>query len=404
MVKHFKRNLVCLYVIKVSGWLMLYMPVVKLFYEENGLGDYDLFILHAIYSLIIALLEIPSGYFADRMGRKISLLLGALFGFFGFGTYSLFHGFSGFIMAEILLGIGQSFISGSDSAMLYDTLLDSGKAKKYMKYEGRISAAGNFAEASAGLVIFLLIFSGMSTYRIPYYLQTFVALMAIPAALLLTEPGRHKNLVPVKLARLFDIVKYALFENKPLRNHIIFSSIIGFSTLTMAWFAQIYFYRVHLNESLFPVFWTLLNLTVGIGSVRAYRIEKYLGMKKTVLLVLLFISSGFFLNAIFLSIPAILLLFVFYFVRGIATPVLKDYINRLTTSDIRATVLSVRSLIIRILFSAIGPLLGWMSDNISLRMALLMCGFTVLLTGGITIAAILRSIKQTPLLHTPGNE
>lgn len=370
---------------------MLYMPVVKLFYEENGLGDFDLFMLHAIYSIIIAVLEIPSGYFADRMGRKLSLVLGSLFGFFGFGAYSLFHGFAGFVMAEILLGVGQSFISGSDSAMLYDTLLDSGKASKYMKYEGRISAAGNFAEAIAGFAIFLLIIAGMSTYRIPYYLQTFVALIALPAALLLTEPGRHKNLLPVKPSRLLNIVKYALLENKPLRNHIIFSSIIGFSTLTMAWFAQIYFYRVHLNESLFPVFWTLLNLTVGIGSVRAYRIEKFLGLKKTIVIILLFISSGFFLNALFISIPAILLLFVFYFVRGIATPVLKDYINRLTPSDIRATVLSVRSLIIRILFSAIGPVLGWMSDNISLKMALLMCGFTVLLTGGITLGSILLS-------------
>ena len=373
---------------------MLYMPIVKLFYEENGLGDFDLFALHAIYSVIIALLEIPSGYFADKWGRKLSLILGTFFGFIGFGFYSAFHGFPGFMFAEILLGIGQSFISGSDSAMLYDTLLDSGNEKKYIKFEGRISASGNFAEALAGIIIFLLILSGMHTYRIPYYLQTIVALAGVPAAFLLHEPKRHKHLMPEKASKIMEIVRYSLIENKTLRNYIVFSSIIGFSTLSMAWFAQIYFYRVQLHQSLFPIFWMLLNLTVGIGSVRAYRIERFIGIKKTVPMILFFIAGGFFLNGIFISIPAIGLFFIFYFVRGFATPVLKDYINRLTASNVRATVLSVRSLIIRLLFSALGPLLGLLSDKISLRLALFSCGFTVLLTGGITVMGILLSARN----------
>ena len=394
MADHQRKNIICLYLIKISGWLMLYMPIVKLFYEENGLGDFDLFALHAVYSIIIALLEIPSGYFADRLGRKLSLILGTAFGFLGFGSYSLFHGFKGFMTAEILLGIGQSFISGSDSAMLFDTLLDSRNENKYMKYEGRISAAGNFAEALAGVIIFVLIFFGMSTYRIPYYLQTLVALAGIPAAFLLHEPKKHKHLMPEKASKILEIVRYSLFQNKTLRNYILFSSVIGFSTLSMAWFVQIYFYKVQLKASLFPVFWMLLNFTVGIGSVRAYRLEQMLGVKKMILIILIFITSGFFLNGIFISIPSISLLFIFYFVRGLVTPVLKDYINRLTASNIRATVLSVRSLIIRLLFSAIGPLLGLLSDKISLRAALFSCGFTVLLTGGITVTGIFLSFRK----------
>jgi hypothetical protein len=70
------------------------------------------------------------------------------------------------------------------------------------------------------------------------------------------------------------------------------------------------------------------------------------------------------------------ILFLFYFVRGIATPVLKDYINRLTDSNIRATVLSVRNFVIRILFAGIGPFLGWYTDHFSLSEALLLAGVT----------------------------
>jgi hypothetical protein len=298
------------------------------------------------------------------------------------------------MVAEILLGIGQSFISGSDSAMLYDTLYDLKKEKKYMKYEGSISATGNFAESMAGVVIFLLILSGMKTYRIAYYIQTVVAFAAIPAAIMLTEPLRHKKLVPANPLRILEIIRYALLRNKTLSRYILFSSIIGFSTLSMAWFAQVYFYKVNLHESLFPVFWTLLNLTVGLGSIRAYRIERYLGIRRTVLIILLFIAAGFFLNGIFISIPAISLFFVFYFFRGLATPVLKDYINRITTSDIRATVLSARSLVIRILFFLIGPLLGWFSDHISLRTALLSCGMTILVAGGFITLLIYKDLKN----------
>jgi MFS family permease len=321
-------------------------------------------------------------------------MLGTVFGFIGFGSYSLFHGFTGFMVAEILLGIGQSFISGSDSAMLYDTLYDLKKEKRYIKYEGGISAAGNFAESVAGVIIFLLILFGMKTYRTAYFIQTAVAFAAIPAAMMMTEPLRHKKLVPENPLKILEIVRYALLRNKPLSRYILFSSIIGFSTLSMAWFAQVYFFKVNLRESLFPVFWTLLNLTVGLGSLRAYRIERYLGTGRTVLVILVFIASGFFLNGIFIGIPAIALFFVFYFFRGLATPVLKDYINRITTSDIRATVLSVRSLVIRILFFLIGPLLGWFSDNISLRLALLSCGMTILIAGSYTVLLIFKDLRN----------
>ena len=72
-------------------------------------------------------------------------------------------------------------------------------------------------------------------------------------------------------------------------------------------------------------------------------------------------------------------------VRGVATPVLKDYINQITTSDVRATVLSVRSFIIRFLFAIIGPFLGWYSDKFSLQNALLLAGIVFFILSAYTI-------------------
>jgi MFS family permease len=77
-------------------------------------------------------------------------------------------------------------------------------------------------------------------------------------------------------------------------------------------------------------------------------------------------------------------LFLFYLTRGIATPILKNYINQYAQSEIRATILSVRDFIIRIIFAAIGPLLGWITDNISLKSAFLLAG-GIYLVSAITV-------------------
>ena len=85
---------------------MLYMPIIVLFYQENGLSLRDVLTLQAIYSIAIIVLEIPSGYLADVWGRKNTIILGAILGTLGFAVYSFSYGFLGFLIAELILGIG----------------------------------------------------------------------------------------------------------------------------------------------------------------------------------------------------------------------------------------------------------------------------------------------------------
>jgi len=72
---------------------MLFMPIIWLFYDENGLSIADLFIIQSIYSVTIALIEIPSGYVADVLGRKNSMIIGTFFGCLGMIIYSYSYGF-----------------------------------------------------------------------------------------------------------------------------------------------------------------------------------------------------------------------------------------------------------------------------------------------------------------------
>jgi hypothetical protein len=90
----------------------------------------------------------------------------------------------------------------------------------------------------------------------------------------------------------------------------------------------------------------------------------------------------------------LLVLYLFYLIRGYATPVLKDYINRITASNIRATVLSVRNFIIRLLFALTGPMLGWIKDVYSLPQALTLAGIIFLIFSIFTAILFISSGKE----------
>ena len=72
---------------------MLFMPTIFLFFKENGLDLHDIMVIQAIYSITIALIEIPSGYTADVLGRKNSMIIGTFFGFVGMVIYTFASGF-----------------------------------------------------------------------------------------------------------------------------------------------------------------------------------------------------------------------------------------------------------------------------------------------------------------------
>ena len=362
------------------------MPIVVLFYQENGLSMSQIFMLKSIYSIAMVVAELPSGYLADVWGCRRTLLAGAVMGTIGIVIYSLSSGFDGFVIAEIVLGIGFSFVSGADSALLYDSLKAENKENEYIKYEGRITSGGNFAEALAGVAGGLL---ATFSLRTPYYFQIVVAASAIPAAWFLKEPQHALERTHLKMKEIMSILKLT-YQQPEMRSAIFISAFTGAATLTYAWFVQPYFQKAGVPVSVFGILWTLLNLSAGVFSMFSYRIERWLGQRNTLLLIVIFISLGFILTSIEISLAGIVLLFGFYMVRGIATPVLKDLINQYTDSKVRATILSVRNFEIRIIFAAIGPALGYLTDTFSLQTALMVAGITYFIAAMLSILPLMR--------------
>ena len=358
-----RHNILKMYLLKGVLWFMVAMPIIILFFQEHGLSLTQIMTLQAIYSFSVALFEIPSGYIADLFGRKQTIALSTVFSFAGYLVFSFYGGFYAFAIAQILVGIGGSLMSGSDSALLYDTLLETGDKKAYTKIEGRNYAIGNFSEATAGI---LGGFLAVSSIYLPIYVQTGILFLSIPIALSLVEPKMHEEeKMDRSLSAIFGVVKFAMIENIKLRWLIIYSSAMGIATLSMAWFAQPFFKEINIPLAYFGILWAGLNFSAGLTSFNSHKFDNYEKGNLLFYLALAMAVSFLFLGANN-SIFGLIFILIIYLLRGLVTPILRNEINENTTSNKRATVLSVRSFIIRISFAIFAPILGYLADNHSL--------------------------------------
>lgn len=372
-----------MYIIQSLRWFMLSMPVFVLFLQENGLSLAQILLLQSIFSIVIVGLEIPSGYFSDRFGRKLSIIMGVTIGMFGYVTYSFSFGFPGFLLAEILLAVGASFVSGADSALIYDSLIELDKSDQYAKIEGRKISAQSTSEGLASIIGGFL---ALLSLRTPFYFQTTLWLLAIPFALSLAEPIKHKAIIAKGHFRnVLKIVKFALHDHSEVKWLIIYSGTVTASGLTIAWFIQPYFQLIGLPLALFGIIWAALQFSTAGFALVAYKIESWAGRRKSLISLILLTALAYFIVATYESLWAISIFFVFYFVRGFKEPVVKDYINKLISSENRATILSIKSMIARVIFSVVGPIFGWVGDIYSLSTALFVAGITFLILGVIPL-------------------
>lgn len=212
---------------------LIVMPVIALYFQAHGLSIRDIFVLQVIFSVAIVAMEIPTGYLADVFGRKNSIVAGTAFAALGFFIYYLAGGFGGFVVAEIMLALSLSFISGANAALMYETLKRYGQESAFKKYQGRLLAAGNVSEAVAAICAGLVAARyGLETV---FLIQWIVLLAAVPIALSLKEMvARYEVETPPLLA----ILRGSFRENERLRYLNLFSGAVSAATLTMVWFAQ----------------------------------------------------------------------------------------------------------------------------------------------------------------------
>jgi len=385
-----QRQITLLLLIRAIRAFLLIMPVITLYWLDVGLSMQDIFILQVIFSVAIVVLEVPSGFFADRFGRKYSLMIGMVFGTLGYLAYAVASGFWEFALAELLLAVSISFISGADSAFLYDTLKQYNATARHTKIEGRILALARLSEASAAILggFIATVFSLTAVL----YTQFFIMALAIPLTMMLVEPLRaieQKQRKDIKGA-----LRFALRENRAVLYMNIFTGLIFSSGLLMVWMTQPYWQEIGVPLVWFGLLWAGYNIITALGSLIAHRLQQRVGF------TLLFGLSGASVAGIFLVLSvgigywAIFIMALTWLLRGIFHPIMLDFLHQQTPSDIRATVISLNSLYTRLFFSITSPFIGWVADVWSLETAFMASG---LIMGILTLISFIFLYKEISL-------
>ena len=382
-----KKNIWKFYLYNIFTGMFFAVPVFVLFWQGNGLNLTEIMLLQSIFAISSVVLEIPTGYFADVYGRKHTLTIAGITGLLAISIYSIGHNFNQFLIAEIFFALSISFSSGTKSAFVYDTLKELGKENQYKKLWGNLLFYGMMS-----LAVSSIIGGFIGKINLRYTLYASIPFFAAPVLLILLmhEPQRHKLVIKKGYTKeLLIILKNTFLHNKKLRWIIIYSGIVYAFNQAALWLYQPYFKLSGLDIVWFGFVFSSFQLVAAFTSKYAHKLEEKLGQKYSLAMLILLVALSYFLMSNFVFLFSFSFCFIQQFVRGFKNAVVTDYINQLTSSDIRATVLSAQSFIGRLIYAIIIPFIGWVADVYTLVQAFGILAITSLVTG-IVILVILR--------------
>lgn len=362
------------------------IPIIVLFWQDNGLSMTEVMVLQSIFAITVVLLEVPTGYFADVFGRKNAILIGGFFYFFAAAGYSIGYTFLHFLIAELSFAIGISMCSGALSALVYDSLKDLERDEEYQKIWGMTLFYALISMAVADVIGG---FVAEYSFRWTFYMTAFAMFFLIPISFSLTEPQQHQAVIKKGyMLELLQSLKFALINNHKLRWLLIYSGVImGFNN-AVVWLYQPYFQFTGLDVFYFGLVFASFNIVGAISSKYAHKIEKRLGARFSIVMLVFLVSASYLLMSNFVYLFSFSFAFLQQFVRGFGQPVFTDYIHKLTESRMRATILSVQNLMQRFIYALIIPILGWVTDVYTVIQALIVLGITTFVIGGITLVVL----------------
>lgn len=179
-----ERNLSLYPRYRMFGDAMAWLPVFFLYFNAH-LSLADVLRLEAIYYLAVVLIEVPSGYFSDRVGRRATLLLAAVAFVAAYAGFILAEGFLMFAVAQVLLAAGMACRSGSDSAFLYDSLQCLGRTAEYAHREARVE---RLSLAASAVAVILGGIAGVLDLVWAYWISLLAAAGSLVVAFGFTEP------------------------------------------------------------------------------------------------------------------------------------------------------------------------------------------------------------------------
>lgn len=350
----------------VAG-LHFYLPVYVFYLQGRGLSLFDVNLLQIAPLLSQFIAEVPTGILGDRFGRRRSVVIGLVL--MGVSEASMLIATSlwHFIALQVVLGFGFAFISGSQQALVIDSLPrdlpdHDAQVKRAL---GRLSAAQQIGFViSFALAGLLFPDTQLARYMIPI---TMTAGMLWLAALIVSfarEPQLHAEAhTHTSSLMLLKSSANLLRDDRAFRRIVLLS--IFANALGVYWIAlyQPFLARAHVPLAWFGPALALGTLLAAWVNANIERIERRLPRRHALLMLTALPGVLYVLMGFEHGVASALVLFIAqYAMMNAAQPLLGAVANQRIDSRYRATALSLMSLFTTLYLTVLGIPIGALAE------------------------------------------
>lgn len=369
------RNVTVLTIVIFFYSLTFYTTTFTLFLKERGLDYWEIFLLESVLSAAIFLFEVPSGYIADRIGRKKVILFSVFCYALSTWITAIAYDLWAFILESAIYGIGIACLSGADSALLYESLEKKGK-KSLSDYAFSLTGGA----VTLAMVISLPIGGWLSerSLNIPIYVTSASLLVAIIVAFMLCEEQKQKE-EKREAEKIFQHFALLIKQNKLLVILQMLNSVAFTFIFSLMYLNQPLFIEYEIDLTYFGIIMLVVNAVNSVIIFVSPVLKKKLGPINLMFLSTLLPGILFLLlmknDSAWLGI--ILLIGIFGF-DTIKSPIYRAFLNDRINNKDRATILSVISFSGSLIGMGAKPLVGWLAD-MGLSMLFLIAGISLIL-------------------------
>ena len=322
--------------------------VYPLFLRSRGLDQLEINSVLAVYFTVTLLLDVPTGAFADAIGRRLAFVLGAILRCLAFAFYFLSHTYVLFLVAETIDAIGTTFCSGAIDAWAVDALDEagfSGSRDALFSRVAQLTGLGFMVTALAGA------YAGAIDIALPWLLGAGGFLLSALAGTLLRE--RRDPDVSGRGARAAAIgtrIAAGLRQGVSVRSVRLLSlaEAVILGLWAPYWLEWPLLFTDGFGAGVWVVGWIFCVLVVGrmLGAEGAARMRGVAAERPRLLSALLVASGLLLAGAGFAAAEptiALGLLFLMNVCQGAREPLALGWFNEQVGSGDRATMLSFRN-------------------------------------------------------------
>lgn len=362
-----------------------YYPVFTILFLDFGLTVAQFSILNAVWAATIVLAEVPSGALADIIGRKRLLVFATFTMIFEIGIISFIPKtdplviFIVFLVNRVLSGLAEAAASGADEAIAYDSLAAKGDPDQWgrvLEVLMRFQSIGFIVAMTVGAAIYdpvllgkicrffglAVSFSQETTMRFPLYLTFIMAVFAFITTLRIKESdsgSSSSGFETKQLSQAFGLtLKAGLWILKtPFALSVMLFGMLFDGIIRMVITLSSQYYRmIELPESVFGIIGSLVAMLGLVIPKMAKKIAENSSPSHALWITVFLTVTGLAAMSFFWPyagvIPALITFSAMYFTGFFVS----FYINRATSSDQRATVLSFKGLSYNISYGGLGIL------------------------------------------------